>query len=129
MYDIPYLQNLKRNDTSEFIYKIETDSQTQRMNDGCRGGREGRNGGEGRVREFGIDRYILLYLKRITNKDLLYGTGNTAQCYVAAWTGGQLGGEMDTCMCMAELLCCATETITALLFGYNSILNKKFNEQ
>ena len=27
-YDIPYIQNLKRNDTNELIYKTETDSQT-----------------------------------------------------------------------------------------------------
>ena len=26
-YDKPYVQNLKRNDTHELIYKIETDSQ------------------------------------------------------------------------------------------------------
>ena len=36
-------------------------------------------GGEGAVREFGIDMYTLLYLKWITNKDLLYSTGNSAQ--------------------------------------------------
>ena len=35
----------------------------------------------------------LLYLKCITNKDLLYSTGNTAQCHVAAWMGGEFGGE------------------------------------
>ena len=46
--------------------------------------------GEGLVREFGMDRYILLYLKWITDKDLLYSTGNSAQCYVAAWKGGGL---------------------------------------
>ena len=28
--------------------------------------------GEGIVREFGIDKYTLLYFKWITNKDLLY---------------------------------------------------------
>ena len=49
--------------------------------------------GEGTVREFGINMYTLLYLKWITNKDLLYSTGNSAQCYVTAWVGGELGGE------------------------------------
>ena len=43
------------------------------------------------VREFGIDMSTLLYLKWITNKDLLYSTGNSAQCYVAAWMGGEFG--------------------------------------
>ena len=33
----------------------------------------------GIVREFGIKTYTLLYLKWITNKDLLYSTGNSAQ--------------------------------------------------
>ena len=36
---------------------------------------------------------LLLYLKLITNKDLLYSTGNSAQCDVASWVGGQSGGE------------------------------------
>ena len=40
-----------------------------------------------------MDMYTPLYLKRITNKDLLYSTGNPAQCYVAAWMGGEFGGE------------------------------------
>ena len=37
--------------------------------------------------------YTLAYWKCITNKDLLYSTGNSAQCYVAAWMGGEFGGE------------------------------------
>ena len=37
--------------------------------------------------------YTLLYLKWITNKDLLYSTGNSAQYYVASWMGGEFGGE------------------------------------
>ena len=30
------------------------------------------------AREFGMDMYTLLYLKWITNKDLLYSTGDSA---------------------------------------------------
>ena len=45
------------------------------------------------VREFGIDTYIPLFLKWITNKVLLCSTGNLAQCYVAAWMEGELRGE------------------------------------
>ena len=52
---------------------------------------EGRR--EGIVREFGLDMYTLLYLKWITNKDLLNSTLNSAQCYVAAWMRGEFGGE------------------------------------
>ena len=41
-----------------------------------------------------MDMYTLLYLKWVTNKDLLYSTGNSAQCYVAVWMGGEFGGEL-----------------------------------
>ena len=68
------MQNLKRSDTNELIYKPETDSQTRRA-------------------ELGVDMHILLYLKRITSRVLLHDTGNSAQCYVAAWMGGHFGGE------------------------------------
>ena len=49
--------------------------------------------GERILREFGMHMYTLLYLKWITNKDLLCSTGNSAECYVAAWMGGEFGGE------------------------------------
>jgi len=49
--------------------------------------------GEGIVGELGMDIYTLLYLKWITNKDLLYSTENSAQLYVTAWMGGEFGGE------------------------------------
>ena len=42
-------------------------------------------------KEFGMDMYTLLYFKWITNKDLLYSTGNSPQCYVAVRMGGELG--------------------------------------
>ena len=44
---------------------------------------------EGIVREFGMDLCTLLYLKWITKKDLLDSTGNSAECFVAAWMGGE----------------------------------------
>ena len=34
--------------------------------------------------------------------------------------------RMDTCICMAESLCCSPETITTLLIGFTPIQNKKF---
>ena len=53
----------------------------------------GKGVGERIVREFQIDMTTLLCSKWITNKDLLYSTGNSAQCHVAAWMGEGFGGE------------------------------------
>ena len=64
---------LKKN-TNELIYKTEMDS--QRMNLWLPDGK----GWEGGIDwETGIDVYTPLYLKQITNKGLLYSTGNSAQ--------------------------------------------------
>ena len=60
--------------------------------------------GEGRVREFGMDMYTLLYLKWITNKDLLYSTGSSAQCYVAAWMEAEFGGECESHSVLSDFL-------------------------
>ena len=32
-------------------------------------------------------------IKWVSNKDLPYSTGNSAQCYAAAWMGGKFRGE------------------------------------
>jgi len=48
---------------------------------------------QGIAREFGMDIYTWLYLKWITNKDLLYSTWNSALPYMAAWMGEVFGGE------------------------------------
>ena len=85
-YDNPYMRNLKRNDANKLTYKTETDSQTYRINLWLLGGREG-------GRDSCLDVSTLLYLRWIANKDLLYSTGNSAQCYAAAWIGEGLGGE------------------------------------
>ena len=38
--------------------------------------------------------------------------------------GRRVWGRMDTCTCMAELLCCALETITTLLISYACVLSR-----
>ena len=48
---------------------------------------------EGIVKEFGMDMYTLLYVKWITNKDLLHSTGNSVQYHGEGWMGGESGGE------------------------------------
>ena len=42
--------------------------------------------------------HTLLYLKWITNKDLLYSTWNSTQCYVAASMGVEFGENGYMCM-------------------------------
>ena len=67
--------NLNRNDTTELTKQKETHRLRERAY-GCQG--------KGIVRELGMDRYTLLYLKWIINKDLLYSTWTSDQHYVAA---------------------------------------------
>ena len=67
-------------------------------------------------------------LKRIhikKKKNLKNKTGNSVQCYMAAWMGRDLRGvwDMDTCTCVAESLGYPPETITILLIGYAPIQN------
>ena len=50
-------------------------------------------GGEEIVKDFGKVMYTLLFLKWITNKNLLYSTWNFAQHYVPAWIGEGFRGE------------------------------------
>ena len=53
-----------------------------------------------------MDIYTLLDLKWITNKDLLYSTGNSVQCM---WQpdGRGVWGRMAVSLCMAESLHCS----------------------
>ena len=73
----------------------------------------GREWEDGIIREFGMDMYTLLFLKWITNKDLLYSTGNSAQC-------GPLNGRgvLERIYTYTESFCYPTEAITTLLVGY-----------
>ena len=58
----------RKKDTSEFIYKTEIDPQTWKRNlwlpKGKTGGRD----------KLGLNIYTLLYIRQITNKDLLYSS-------------------------------------------------------
>ena len=77
--------NLKRKDTNELTKQKETHKLREQGLGGRMGGRD----------SWGVwmDMYTLLYLKWITNKDLLYSTWNSAQGCVAAGMGGEFGGE------------------------------------
>ena len=77
------------------------------------------------VGKFGMELYPLLCSKQVTNKDLLYGTGNSAQPRMLVWMGVESGGSMDPCICMAESLRFSPETLITLLIGYTPIQNKK----
>ena len=44
-------------------------------------------GKEGGINQFGINIYIFLYIKYITNKDLPYSTGNYIQYFVIVYNG------------------------------------------
>ena len=49
--------------------------------------------GKGELGSLGKVGYMLLYSKQITNKDLLYSTRNSVQCYMLAWLEGGFRGE------------------------------------
>ena len=69
--------------------------------------------------------YTLLYLKWITNKVLLYNTGNSAQCHVAAWMGGESGGEGIHVYKWLSHFAGSPETILTLLTGYTPTQSEK----
>jgi len=50
------------------------------------------------VRECETDIYALLYLKWITNKDVLYSTGNSAQYFLTPKWGKNLKKNRFMCM-------------------------------
>ena len=81
---VPYMCDLQRNDTGELTKQKETHRLRKQSYSGQ---------GKGRVRESGMVMHTLLYLKRITNKDLPYSTWNSVQCYAAAWMGRESSGE------------------------------------
>ena len=84
-YDIPYIRNLKEIMQMNLFTKQKETHRLRKWTSGCQG--------EGTVRDFGKVKYTLLYLKWITNKDLLYSTWNSAQYSVPAWMSRGFEGE------------------------------------
>ena len=78
-YDVTYMQNLK-NSKNELIYKTEIDIENKPMVT------KGKGGG-GINQEFGINTYTLLYIKQITNNDLLQSTGSYTQYLIITYNG------------------------------------------
>ena len=68
------------------------------------------------VRSNHCDMYTLLDLKQMTNKDLLYSTGNSAQ-----YPGKRIWKRRDTCIGITESLCCTSETNRTLFINYAPI--------
>ena len=81
------MESKKRDATNEHTYKIETEKELMvaKVAVGRIRGRDSEGVWDERVHT--------AYLKCITNQDLLYSTGNSAQCCVAAWMGGEFGRE------------------------------------
>ena len=84
-----------------------------------------RKGGvpEGIVKEFGMDMYTLLYLKWITNKDLLDSPCNCSML-CGSLDGRRVWGRMDSCICISAFAVHVPESVTILLIGYTPIQNK-----
>ena len=91
------------------LFTNRNESQMQQINYGYQGGR-----GEGINCEIGIDRYTLLYIKEITNKNRLYSTGNSTQYSVMTYMGKESKKRVDTCICITDSLRCTAETNTTL---------------
>ena len=76
---------IQKKGTNELIYKTQVRSQMQKTNlqlPGDKGGKD--KSGDG------IDIYTLLYIKWITNKNLLQSTGNSTQYSVMAYMGKRI---------------------------------------
>ena len=98
-----------KNDTKEFIYKRETDLETQRTCS-C----QGEGGGRRMDWEFGISRCKPLYIKWINNEVLLYSEGNHTQYPATNHNGKECEKEYVCVVCVSitEPHCCRAEVIT-----------------
>ena len=72
--------------------------------------------------------HTLQYLKWITNKDLLFSTWNSSWCYVAAWMGGEFGGEwIHVCVWLSPFA--VQLKLSTLWVSYTPKQNKKLKNK
>ena len=69
--------------------------------------------GSGRNWEIGIDIYTLMFIKQITNKNLLYSPGNSTRYSVMTYMGKE-SKKVDICIYTTDSLCCMPETNATL---------------
>ena len=69
------------------------------------------------------------FLLKMTNKDLLYSTGSSIQCYVASWMRGEFGGEWIHVYVWLSSFCGPPEAITTLLISSIPIYNKSLKNE
>ena len=77
---LTHICGIQKNDTDEFVFKAERETLTQKTNVWTPVGV-----GSGMNQEIGIDMYTLLYIKYITNENLLY-TAQEALLSALWWT-------------------------------------------
>ena len=117
LHDIPYRWNLKGKTQMNLLRKQKETNRKQIY--GCWGwGRESQGLWEdhGHTAIFKTDNHqgpIVQHMK-------LYST------LCASLDGREIWERMDRCICMAETLCCLSETTITLLTGYTPVQNKKF---
>ena len=134
-YDIPYMWNLKRNDTKKLTYKTKETHRLREWNYGCpwlkAGGTDSWGVWDGYVQaaRFKMDNQERRPTVQHMNLcSVLYGSpdGRGFVClFVCLFLRGW---KMDTCIYMAESLHCLSETITTVLIGHIPIQNKKLKD-
>ena len=73
---------------------------------------------KGIVREFGVSVYILLYLKWITNKDLLHGS-----LLNVMWQPGWEVNSGEEYICMAKFLHYSPKTIKTMFVNRTTLIH------
>ena len=107
--------NLKNN-TNESMYKTETDfTDIENKLMATKGEREG---GQDKL-EYWINSYKLLLVKLISNKDLLYSTGNYIQYLVITYNG-------ILSQILTESLCCIPEQLYSKTYTHITVTLKYF---